>query len=97
MHIAGHAYEVLSKATTLINGDSFHPLCFGDLPPGITAILLRILGIQALTVEAALKADRKLAIQALVAGETVKTVAEAEKMMDVILETHRDYLPQFFA
>jgi len=49
-----------------------------------------------LTVEAALKADRKLAIQALVAGETVKTEAEAEKMMDVILDTHRDYLPQFF-
>jgi alpha-galactosidase len=85
------------EATTLINGEGFHPLCFGDLPPGITAILLRILGTQALTVEAALKADRKLAVQALIAGETVKTEAEAEKMMDVILSTHRDYLPQFFS
>jgi alpha-galactosidase len=84
------------ESTTLINGDGFQPLCFGDLPPGITAILMRILGTQELTVEAALKADRKLAIQALVAGETVKTEAEAEKMMDVILDTHRDYLPQFF-
>jgi alpha-galactosidase/6-phospho-beta-glucosidase family protein len=84
------------EATTLINGDGFQPLCFGDLPPGISAILLRIIGAQELTVEAALKADRRLAIQALVAGETVKTLAEAEKMMDVILETHREYLPQFF-
>ena len=84
------------EATTLINGDGFQPLCFGKLPPGITAILMRILGTQELTVEASLKADRKLAIQALVAGETVRTEAEAEKMMDVILETHRDYLPQFF-
>jgi alpha-galactosidase len=84
------------EATTLINGDGFQPLCFGDLPPGITAILLRIIGAQELTVEAALKADRRLAIQALVAGETVKTLAEAEKMMDVILETHRAYLPQFY-
>jgi 6-phospho-beta-glucosidase len=80
----------------LINGDGFQPLCFGDLPPGINAILMRILGTQELTVEASLKADRKLAIQALVAGETVRTEAEAEKMMDVILDTHRDYLPQFF-
>jgi 6-phospho-beta-glucosidase len=71
-------------------------LAFGDLPPGITAILMRILGTQELTVEAALKADRKLAIQALVAGETVRTEAEAEAMMDVILDTHREYLPQFF-
>lgn len=84
------------EATTFISGAGFQPLCFGALPPGLTAILLRILGVQALTVEAALKADRKLAIQALVAGETVRTEAEAERMMDVILDTHRDYLPQFF-
>jgi alpha-galactosidase len=84
------------EATTFINGDGFQPLTFGDLPLGIAAIVNRILGTQELTVEAALKADRKLAIQALVAGETVRTQAEAEKMMDVILDTHRDYLPQWF-
>jgi hypothetical protein len=32
----------------------------------------------------------------LVAGETVRTEAEARKMLDVILDTHREYLPQFF-
>ncbi|MGE5529735.1 MAG: hypothetical protein ACM3X6_11425 [Patescibacteria group bacterium] len=84
------------EATTFISGAGFQPLCFGELPPGISAIMQRIIGVQELTVEAALRADRKLAIQALVAGETVKTEAEAEKMMDVILETHRAYLPQFF-
>ena len=84
------------EATTLINGDGFQPLCFGTLPPGISAILMRILGAQELTVEAALRADRKLAIQALVAGETVRTEKEAGKMLDVILDTHRDYLPQFY-
>ena len=56
----------------------------------------RILSTQELTVEAALKADRKLAIQALIAGETVRTEKEAEKMMEVILDTHREYLPQFY-
>ncbi|MDF1513861.1 MAG: hypothetical protein P1S60_08640 [Anaerolineae bacterium] len=84
------------EATTLISGTGFDPLCFGNLPPGITAILMRILGTQALTVQAALQADRKLAVQALVAGETVRTEAEAERVMDVILDTHRAYLPQFF-
>jgi alpha-galactosidase len=83
------------EATTLINGDGFQPLCFGTLPPGISATLLRILGTQELTVEAALKGDRKLTIQALVAGETVRTEAEAEKMVDVILKTHGEYLPNF--
>lgn len=84
------------ESTTLISSSGFEPLCFGNLPPGITAILMRILGTQALTVEAALKADRKLAIQALIAGETVRTEAEAEQVMDVILSTHREYLPQFY-
>jgi alpha-galactosidase len=83
------------EATTLVSGAGFEPLCFGELPLGITAILQRIIGTQELTVEAALKADRKVAIQALVAGETVRTEAEANRMMDVILETHGEYLPQF--
>jgi alpha-galactosidase len=85
------------EATTLVSGAGFEPLCFGELPPGLTAILLRIIGTQELTAQAALQADRKLALQALVAGETVRTEAEAERMLDVILDTHREYLPQFYA
>jgi len=84
------------EATTFISGAGLEPLCFGELPPGISAILQRIVSTQELTVEAALRADRQLAVQALVAGETVRTEAEAEKMMDVIMDTHREYLPQFF-
>jgi alpha-galactosidase len=84
------------EATTLINGMGFQPLSFGELPPGLTAILQRILNVQELTVEAALQTDRKLALQALIAGETVRTRSEAEAVLDAILETHRPYLPQFF-
>ncbi len=84
------------EATTLITSQGFQPLCFGDLPAGIRAILLRILGTQELTIEASLKADYQLAIQALIAGETVRTEAQGRKVMDAILDTHRDYLPQFF-
>ena len=84
------------EATTLISGMGFQPLCFGELPLGITAILQRIIGAQELTVEAALKADRKLALQALIAGETVRTEAEAAAVLDAILDTHRAHLPQFF-
>ena len=83
------------EATTLISGRGFEPLCFGDLDPGITAILQRILSVQELTVEAALQADRKLALQALVAGGTVRTEKEAIQVLDAILDAHRDYLPQF--
>ena len=84
------------ESTTLIDGAGFHPLCFGDLPPGLTAILQRIISVQELTVESALQADCKLVMQALIAGETVQTEVEATKLTDAILATHREYLPQFF-
>ena len=83
------------EATTLIGGRGFEPLCFGTLDPGITAILQRIISVQELTVEAALRADQQLALQALVAGGTVRTEAEAIAVLDTILDVHREYLPQF--
>lgn len=83
------------EGTTLINSAGFHPLNYGELSPGLTAILQRILGAQALTVEASLKADRKLVVQAFMADLTANKKADAEKLVDVILSTHKKYLPQF--
>lgn len=83
------------ESTTLVNSAGFHPLVYGELPPGITAILQRILGAQALTVEAALKGDRKMAVQAFMADLTAIKKADAEKLVDCIIENHKEYLPQF--
>src|SRR4030042_5705542 len=77
------------ESTALFNGSGIHPFCFGELPPGITAILHRIIGVQELTVDAAITGDRQLILQALMAGLTVKTKPEAEKMLEVIIDTHR--------
>lgn len=84
------------ESTALFNGSGIHPICFGELPAGITSILQRIIGVQELTVDAALTGNRQLILQALIAGLTVKTKPEAEKMLDVILDTHRDFLPAFY-
>ena len=96
----GHAPNLplgaVLESTTLVNGAGFHPLGYDEIPAGIAAILQRILGAQALTVEAALKADRKLVVQALMADLTAIRKADAEKLVDCIFETHKDYLPQFY-
>jgi alpha-galactosidase len=84
------------ESTALFNGSGIHPFCFGELPPGITAILQRIIGVQELTVDAAITGDRQLILQALMAGLTVKTKPEAEKMLEVIIDTHREFLPEFY-
>jgi len=84
------------EATTYIADGAFRPLAFGDVPRGIAAVNARIIGAQELTVEAALTGDRKLVVQALLAGLTVRTLEEAERLTDRIFEVHRRYLPQFF-
>jgi len=83
------------ESTTLVNSGGFHPLHYGALPLGITAIMQRILGAQALTVEAARSGDRKLVVQAFLADLTAVKKRDAEKLADCILATHRKYLPHF--
>jgi alpha-galactosidase len=83
------------EMTTLVNGAGCHPLSYASIPSGISAIMHRVLGVQELTVEAAVRGDRRLAVQALIAGETAVKRADAEKILDAILDTHREYLPRF--
>ncbi len=85
------------EGTTLVNGSGFHPIAFGELPPGITAILLRVIGVQELTVEAALRGDRRLVVQAMLADGHVFTREQAEKLTDALLEAQREWLPHFFS
>lgn len=84
------------EATTLINGSGCHPLGFGELAPGISAVLQRVIGVQELTVEAALKGDRQLVVQAMLADGDVLTKAQAEALTDALLDAQREWLPQFF-
>ena len=83
------------ESTALINGAGFHPLNYREIPAGIRAILMRILGAQALTVEAALKGDRRLVVQAFMADLTAIYKKDAEQLTDRILQEHKEYLPHF--
>ena len=94
--VSGLPGDAVLEVTSLVNSSGFHPYSFGELPPGINAIVQRIIASQALTVEASLKADRSLVVQAMMADLTAITRSKAEKITDCILENHREYLPQFY-
>lgn len=83
------------EQTTLINGAGFHPLSYSEIAPGILATMNRIATAQMLTAEAAYAGDRKMAVQALMADLTAIKKADAERLVDIILDTHREYLPHF--
>lgn len=83
------------EGTTVVNGTGFHPLNFGALPPGITAILQRVIGVQELTVAVALNGDYRLLVQALLAEGHVLTRQQAESLADALLAAQRQWLPHF--
>ena len=83
------------ESTAIINSSGFHPLTYQEIPVGIRAILMRILGAQALTVEAALKGERNLVVQAFMADLTAVHKNKAEKLVDLILKEHKGHLAHF--
>lgn len=72
------------------------PVHIPDFPDTLAAILTRKLSAIRLTVAAALRGDRGLFVEALLADGAVTDRAVAEAMMAELLEAHRQYLPNFF-
>ncbi|MCD6291171.1 MAG: hypothetical protein J7M34_11760 [Anaerolineae bacterium] len=71
------------------------PLTAGPIPPAVAQILRRISGEQEIIVEAALRGDKQLALQAMLADALVKEWTIAEPMLDDLLAANAAYLPQF--
>ncbi|MBI3974426.1 MAG: hypothetical protein HY332_24360 [Chloroflexi bacterium] len=77
------------------DGAGVHPRPPGRLAPGVAAALRARLDQQALTVEAALAGDRRLALQALAADPLIRSLEQATSLLDELLVRHAEHLPQF--
>jgi alpha-galactosidase len=73
------------------------PLQILDFPDTLAAIINRKLAATRLTVEAALRGDRQLLVEALLADGAVTDPGLALKLGNELLEAHRQYLPNFFS
>lgn len=67
----------------------------GALPPALRVLLAPLVERQEMTVEAALRGDRNLALQVLATDPLVRDLAAAEPLLDELLRAHRAHLPQF--
>ncbi len=65
------------------------------LPEGIAELCRRELALSSLLVEAAVKGDRQLALQALLLDPMVNDIDRARAILDDFLITYAEYLPQF--
>lgn len=79
-----------------ISAMGFQGLSFPALPDGIAAMCRRELELSEMYVEAAYTGDRKLALQAMLLDPMVTDIDTARKVLDDLLETNKEFLPQFF-
>ncbi len=71
------------------------PIQLRDFPDTLAAIVLKHAAISEIVVEAALKGSRKLFAEAILMGGYTHDRNDVAKMVDELLESHKDYLPQF--
>lgn len=83
--------EIPAAAT----GRGFLALQAPPIPPALLAPIARRVAAHALTVEAALRGDRNLWVEALLADGAVTDITIASQIVDEMLAFHRERLPQF--
>jgi 6-phospho-beta-glucosidase len=78
-----------------INRNVIHPLPADPLPGVCYGLLTHVKMYELLTVEAAVHGDRRSAYQALLAHPLGPKADKVKTVLEDMLNTHRDYLPQF--
>jgi alpha-galactosidase len=81
----------------VVTARGVHGVGVGALPEGIAVLCRRQMELASLSVDAAVRGDRDLALEALALDPLTPSLAAARAVRDELLEAHRAYLPQFFA
>ncbi len=79
-----------------IDADGADPIPAKPLPPVCFGLLAHVKAFELLTVEAAVLGDRNAAYQALLSHPLGPGLDQIEIVLEDILETNREYLPQFW-
>jgi 6-phospho-beta-glucosidase len=81
---------------TKVSREGIHPLPAKPLPPVCFGLIAQVKAYELLTVEAAVHGDREAAYQALLAHPLGPTADQVQQVLDDMLVTHRQYLPDFW-
>jgi len=71
------------------------PIAMGDLPKPFLGLTQHIINWEELTVDAALSGDKNVLYHALLASPYVHDMDTAKKIMNELMEAHKDFMPQF--
>jgi 6-phospho-beta-glucosidase len=80
-----------------VGTDGITPIPAEPLPPVCFGLLAHVKSYEILTVEAAVHGDRKAAYEALLTHPLGPSADEVQMVLDDMLETNQQYLPQFWS
>ncbi len=79
-----------------IDRKGIHPIPAAPLPPACFGLIAHVKAYELLAVEAAVYGDRNAAYQALLAHPLGPKADKVQEVLDDMLETNKEYLPQFW-
>ena len=86
---------VFVETPAVVDGGGIYPLSMGDLPQPLAAFNRRDIDQTELIVEAAVRGDRNLVLQAALLDPVAENARRAEAMIDEMMRLNAPYLPQF--
>ncbi len=93
--VAGWPTDWVLELPARVDAAGIHPLTAAPLPPAVFGLIAQVKMYELLTVEAAVHGDRRAAHQALLAHPLGPAADRVAAVLDNMLETNRQWLPQF--
>jgi alpha-galactosidase len=88
--------DAILEMPAVATATGLRPIQLPDFPSTLAAIINRKLASARLTMEAALRGDRRLFVEAILADGAVHDRQTASRLADTLLEAHREWLPNFY-
>ena len=94
--VSGWPADWVLEMPARVDRQGIHPLPAEPLPPACFGLIAQVKSYELLTVEAAVRGDRRAAYQALLAHPLGPSADRVQAVLDDLLETNRPFLPQFY-
>lgn len=94
--IASLPYDSAIEISSVITKDGPKPIAIGDLPIAVRGLVQQIKSFERVAAEAAVTGNYSTALLAMTINPLVASDATGKKILDEMLEVHKEHLPQFF-
>lgn len=94
--VDGWPSDWVLEMPAIVDRSGFHPIEVDPLPDVCFGLLSQVKSYEILTAQAAITGDREIAFEALLANPIGPSADKVQAVLDDMLETHRDHLPQFW-